>query len=320
MNEARGNLTVMIVAGFLGAGKTTLIRELLPKVVGRGRPVFVILNDHLDAELDARTLRGMGAGVMAVSAGCVCCDDPEGLVEALLQIPSVEPCLVLLEANGSSDPYRLIELLLLTRALRARVARVMQTTVIHEARFGRRQTTHDRRTEEAQLRTGGLLVFNRGSRATDTQRLRVRDFWKTNNPAARSVGVEEVAVILIDEARSAAVPEVGVHEGGEHRHAHLAVRMSPPDPWSREDLRAWLRSLPADVLRVKGVARVDAETIAYFQRTDDPFENPSIHEALVPVGFEPVVLCIGHGLRESSLRAGFPGGLGTNRNREFSLR
>lgn len=51
---------LILVVGFLGAGKTTFLRELLPLLEARGLEPFVIINDYANAKVDASSLRKEG--------------------------------------------------------------------------------------------------------------------------------------------------------------------------------------------------------------------------------------------------------------------
>ena len=74
---------------------------------------------------------------------------------------------------------------------------------------------------------------------------------------------------------------------------------------SLEHLRQWLLSLPRDILRIKGLARISDTEMAYFNRTDDPFESPRIITTDAQESMEPAVVFIGPGLKEEFLRNSF---------------
>ena len=80
-----------VVTGFLGAGKTTLIRHMLENA--NGRRIALIINEFGDLGVDGEILRGCGIescsedDIMELSNGCICCtvaDDFIPTMEALL--------------------------------------------------------------------------------------------------------------------------------------------------------------------------------------------------------------------------------------------
>lgn len=104
MTPSPDRISVLIVAGFLGAGKTSFIRDLLPRLVNGPRAPYVILNDFLNAAIDTRTLQGLGAEIKELAARCVCCDDSNSLIDAILRVSvSIRP-LIVIEANGTTNP------------------------------------------------------------------------------------------------------------------------------------------------------------------------------------------------------------------------
>lgn len=295
------SITTLIVAGFLGAGKTTFIRDLLPLVADSDWKPHVILNDHQNAEIDAVTLRGLGAEVRGISAACICCDDPNALIEAILGIPPCDKSLLIIEANGSADPYRLIEVLTLTPGIRNRIGLIRQITLLNESRWGKRTHPGDSALERAQVRTASVILKNRGELATVSQRQKVVDDLSLLNPAARQLDFSGLVGEVLRPCSAISLPAPDTSSGTDHRHYHMAVRMVMPS-MSEEHLRQWLVSLPQDVLRVKGVVQISDQQICYFNRTDDPFVSPSLHRSILPIDFKSGVVFIGHGLSERFLR------------------
>lgn len=61
-----------IVAGFLGAGKTTLINKLLEHIVDFEK-VAIVENEFGDVSIDGQVLKKYGIKVKELSSGCICC-------------------------------------------------------------------------------------------------------------------------------------------------------------------------------------------------------------------------------------------------------
>jgi G3E family GTPase len=297
-------IPVLIVAGFLGAGKTTFIRELIPRLAEGPRAPYVILNDFMNAAIDAFTLKGLGAEIQGLAAGCVCCDDSDGLVNAILRVPTSIRPLVIIEANGTTDPYRLIETLTLTASLRDIVGPILQVTVINESRWGKRWLPGDKYTERAQARTASAILTNRGETASDRQKQRLRDDLLELNPRAPRLQVDSFIELLLRETAVEVLPAPDTSDPTPHVHHHVAVHLEPP-VMSEESLRLWLVSLPRDILRVKGLARISDQEMCYFNRTDDPFETPRMIRVRAQEGMEPAAVFIGPGINAKFLLASF---------------
>ena len=66
------SIKIDIVSGFLGAGKTTMIKKLLDEnVLGDG--IAIIENDFGDINIDANRLEESGIEIKSIASGCICC-------------------------------------------------------------------------------------------------------------------------------------------------------------------------------------------------------------------------------------------------------
>lgn len=65
---------LVLIVGFLGAGKTTFLRDLLPLLEARGLQPFVIIDDYANARVDASSLQKEGRSVAPINGNCICCE------------------------------------------------------------------------------------------------------------------------------------------------------------------------------------------------------------------------------------------------------
>jgi len=97
----RDKIKFVLIGGFLGAGKTTLVGELARRYSAEGKRVGIITNDQTDNLVDTQNLRSQGFDVGEVSGACFCCsfDDLVATAEGFSadEIPDV----VLAEPVGS---------------------------------------------------------------------------------------------------------------------------------------------------------------------------------------------------------------------------
>ena len=61
-----------IVSGFLGAGKTTLIKKLLAEAF-QGEKLVLIENEFGEISIDGGFLKDSGVQISEMSSGCICC-------------------------------------------------------------------------------------------------------------------------------------------------------------------------------------------------------------------------------------------------------
>ena len=67
------NTRIILVGGFLGAGKTTLIGQAARRFLQQGKKVGLIVNDQAANLVDTAVLREAGTAIEEVAGGCFCC-------------------------------------------------------------------------------------------------------------------------------------------------------------------------------------------------------------------------------------------------------
>ncbi len=103
-------MKVTVISGFLGAGKTTLIRRIIPKADSR---LAVVVNEFGDVGIDRELVSSAGnLEVAELASGCVCCTLRAELAEVLEELrKGFSPERVLLEASGVATTSSIVEAL-----------------------------------------------------------------------------------------------------------------------------------------------------------------------------------------------------------------
>lgn len=68
------NIRLIIIGGFLGAGKTTTILSIAKKLIDDGKKVGIVTNDQGSELVDTKFLTSEGLHVLEVTEGCFCCN------------------------------------------------------------------------------------------------------------------------------------------------------------------------------------------------------------------------------------------------------
>ena len=106
---------VTIITGFLGAGKTTMIRHVLENA--KGKRLALIVNEFGDIGVDGEILRACGIencpdeNIVELANGCICCtvaDDFIPAIEKLLSLPN-PPEHIIVETSGLALPKPLVK-------------------------------------------------------------------------------------------------------------------------------------------------------------------------------------------------------------------
>lgn len=91
---------VDIISGFLGAGKTTFIKELISKVYS-GEKMVLIENEFGEIGVDSRFMQDAGIEVTEMNSGCICCTLVGDFARALKQVvDTYHPDRIIIEPSG----------------------------------------------------------------------------------------------------------------------------------------------------------------------------------------------------------------------------
>ncbi|MEQ9135852.1 MAG: GTP-binding protein [Thalassobaculum sp.] len=106
------SVPILLVTGFLGAGKTTFINGLLQ--ADHGLRIAAIVNDFGSINIDARLLESATDAVIGLKNGCICCSLQGDLLRTLKQVMAgdAKPELIVIEASGVADPRGIVDALM----------------------------------------------------------------------------------------------------------------------------------------------------------------------------------------------------------------
>src|SRR6266404_1645621 len=123
LKRARGaRIPVTVVTGFLGAGKTTLVRRFLATPEGAG--TAVVINEFGSVGIDDALVRGSTDDVTLLGNGCLCCNTRSDLQNALRNLVAERAhgtlpqfTRILIETSGLADPGPILQTFATDRAL-----------------------------------------------------------------------------------------------------------------------------------------------------------------------------------------------------------
>ncbi len=290
-NTAR--IPATIITGFLGAGKTTLVRHVLETV--RGKRLALIVNEFGSVGVDGQLLRGCGIdtcpeeNIVELSNGCLCCTVAEDFVptmEALIDRAN-PPEHILIETSGLALPKPLVKAFdwpsIRSRLTVDGVIAVVDAPAVAEGRFAddpeaiARQREADPSVDhdnplaevyEDQLMAADLIVLNKTDLIDASTEARLRREVAGLVPRAVKVvavreGQVDIAVLLgigaAAEDDLAARPSHHDALDGAHEHDDFeSFVVMLPEIGDADDLLTRLKAVAEthDVLRIKGFVDV----------------------------------------------------------------
>lgn len=260
-------IPVVVVTGFLGSGKTTLIRALLPHPeLGE---TAVLVNELGDVAIDHHLVRQVDERTVVMASGCVCCtlrgdlrDELRDLLtrRARGEIPRFER--VVVETTGLADPAPVVATLLSDPVLRHQYALEAVVATVDALSGAASLDRHPESIKQAAL--ADTLLVTKTDVAEPSQVGALETRLRRLNPAAPVLrvvhGDVEPSRLLGRRERHMDLPEDAVSAGAHaHAHAHdlqtFTLVLDEPLHWGA--FGVWLTMLlhahGADVLRIKGL-------------------------------------------------------------------
>ena len=104
-----GQVTFTVIGGFLGAGKTSLLNNVLAQA--KVTRFAVLVNDFGALNIDRSLIESADSRIMQLSNGCICCSLAGGLVDAMVALMKYRDSIdhILIEASGVSYPSRIMD-------------------------------------------------------------------------------------------------------------------------------------------------------------------------------------------------------------------
>jgi cobalamin biosynthesis protein CobW len=312
MADTQQKIPTTIITGFLGAGKTTVIRNLLENA--NGRRIALIINEFGDVGVDGEVLKGCGDAlckeddIVELANGCICCTVADDFIPTMSKLidRADAPDHIVIETSGLALPQPLVRAFnwpeISARVTVDGVITVVDSAAVSEGRFAADETAVQQQREadealdhespleelfEDQLACADMILLNKADLLEDgalsgveTQlRKEVRPgvtFVRTSNGAidpAVLLGVAANAQSDMDQRKS---HHELYHDGEEHDHDDFdSFTVSFGAVGDKEALLSRLVETIAehDILRLKGFVHIEGAAARFVVQAVGPRVN-----------------------------------------------
>ncbi len=222
-----------IISGFLGAGKTTLIKRLI-KEAYTGEKLVLIENEFGEIGVDGGFLKDAGIEISEMNSGCICCSLVGDFSQALKQvIADYAPDRILIEPSGvakMSDVVRAVQ------AAELDDAHIDASIVVVDVNKCEMYMKNFGEFFIDQIANAGCIFFSHTDKTTDKKLERVLSLVREKNADATVIttpsdkldisvikaAIEKTSTIenIVKELREDTCPICGHHHEHEHEHGH----------------------------------------------------------------------------------------------------
>lgn len=259
----RPPIPIIVLAGFLGSGKTTVLNHLLRNSLDVR--IGVVVNDFGSINIDAMLIAGQTDSMITTSGGCLCCVSDGGEIAGMLDRlaePSADIDVIVIEASGIAEPGAMVQLVF--QALDARMTYGGLLEVVDAEAFP--STRVDNPELDRHVEVADLVIINKIDRITDDDHARLRTEIETLNPVAPIVSTVEGRIdpsllyeLKVRPNHQPTLTEADHdhdHVGHEHLHDRFdQLTFSTDQGMHPRRLMSLLDDDLPGVFRIKGLAR-----------------------------------------------------------------
>ncbi|WP_419853599.1 CobW family GTP-binding protein [Candidatus Poriferisodalis sp.] len=244
---------VTVLTGFLGSGKTTVLRRLLTEPAGLR--IAAVVNDIGPVNIDAAALEGLRVASrtpdrVELTNGCACCALVDDLAETLEALAGAQTSdAIVVEASGVADPATL------ALAVEGAAGCTLDGVVAVVDAQQLASQLSDPRVGPAvrrQIDVAHLVVLSKVDLAGGDEVAALTDQLSRLAPGRMVVpavhGRIDPRLLLGAALRGATFPA----DAGEHPFEVASAVVTPTRPWEVAEVARWFESSPPDLMRAKG--------------------------------------------------------------------
>lgn len=266
-----------LISGFLGSGKTSFLKYLLDS--GENSRTGIIVNEFGSAGVDGKLLAGYEIPILEINNGSIFCACLKGgFVKSLAAFLSQPVDRLFVEASGLADPSSMEKMLVETEPF---IKKRYQTNrryryrgsicIVDAARYPDLSSVMV--AVNNQIRKSNLVVLNKTDKVSEEEADRICATLKKLNPAAKIVRTTYARVpkdVLAGSLHGEEHPVAESSNTCENRIFSGVFDLEGEYP--REKMEAFLKTLSAGSLRIKGFFRGDDGVIYAVSCTGDEVE------------------------------------------------
>ena len=285
-----GRWPVALLTGFLGSGKTTLVRAMLAR--DGMADTLVVVNEFGEIGIDHDLIAAVHDDVVLLRGGCMCCGVRQDLARTLrdLHLRALRGCLppigrVIVETSGLADPGSVVATLA-THPLVSDAYALRSVTTLVDAEHGDAQlATHE--TSRRQVAAADRLLVTKTDRVSTDAVLAIARRLRALNPIAsrgRSrFGDADTAPLFAPATPSLRTGRFRADDGADHLNGIATCVLTENRKLAWPRVQRWLAALLARsgdrLLRLKGILDLVGQ--------DRPVVIQAVHHSFYPIEMLP---------------------------------
>ncbi|MDG2024633.1 MAG: GTP-binding protein [Actinomycetota bacterium] len=247
-SKVQADLAVTLLTGFLGSGKTTILRHALQHP--EGLKIAAVVNDVGEIEVDAHLVAAETSNSLSLANGCVCCvlaDDLSDQLEMLARSGDYDA--VIIEASGVADPISVAQTIHGTNGCHLDGIVAVADSRSLEEQLGNHHTAS---LLHRQLQAAHLVVLSKIDLVNEDTRQATHDLVAEAAPGSRILSAEsgQIDVKVLCGASDRGVSLTSSENFSNFNFVSTVI--NPAGPWDPIQLGNVLEQPDHQLLRAKG--------------------------------------------------------------------
>ena len=245
---------VYILSGFLGSGKTSLLKQLLEDEHRTGRKTAVMMNELGKVSIDSDSVDQEDVTLKELLGGCICCsiqDKLEAQMQALLV--EEEPEVIYIETTGAAHPVEVLDAILSPLFADKLIIKGIITTVDGTRWLVRKSLSPQlQQLILEQVRHADYILVNKLNELTESEQAKITFEIQSINPNARCL-LTNFSQVSVDQLRKLSV---SVEKVAQPTHLNLTTFVYQfESAISQTEFEDFLKELPDTIYRIKGYVK-----------------------------------------------------------------
>ncbi|MCJ1656955.1 GTP-binding protein [Staphylococcus sp. NRL 16/872] len=298
INNKNEKISITIISGFLGSGKTTFLKYYIDQLLKKDEKVTIIMNEFGQFDVDS-LLVGEDVSVKSLINGCVCCDLNNDLVNQLnLLVRQKEMQHIVIEATGIAHPLEIF-----TACQDPSIIRDVQTPqiigLVDAQRFSKKDNYTDSTISlmEEQIAYSDVIILNKTDLVEEETLKNSKEELSRLNSEALLISTT-YSQVNDEELKGHMQPSSKSHHHTHHYHIQ-SMQYTFTSAIDRQLFYRFILRLPDNVLRLKGFVKFrDLPEATYEFQYSMGLPDYGVIDKNVPL----TIVIIGEGLDINRLR------------------
>lgn len=245
---------VYILSGFLGTGKTTLLKQILQYEKSNDRSIAVMMNELGNVSIDSDAVE-TDVPLKELLGGCICCtiqDKLESQLQGLLFDNILDA--IYIETTGAAHPVEVLDAVLSPLFAEKLEMKGIVTTV--DGTMWLNRNTFNPQVQQLlleQVKHADIVIVNKSDMMTDAEQAKTNMDIQSLNPKAKCI-LSSFSKIPMNMLQTLSASKKADRK---EAHVHTDLRLSTfvfqfKNAIRQNDFEAFLRSLPDSIYRIKG--------------------------------------------------------------------